>query len=128
MENGNWMEILPALILHCNKRVFHRDANMSMLANAFSAEIIILILQSLLGSLRSLFGIGLAATFVVVFRPLLVGLLRAALLAISPRKSLKERQAREVVRGARLLERMARQLASTQPNLAAEMRSIAARC
>ncbi|MGV3654518.1 MAG: hypothetical protein ACO1N5_09880 [Noviherbaspirillum sp.] len=85
-------------------------------------------MQSLLGSLRSLFGIGAAAIFLVVFRPLLAGLLRAGLLVLSPRQPRKERQARELARGARMLESMARRTACSQPNLAAEMRAIAARC
>jgi hypothetical protein len=67
-----------------------------------------------------------AAVFVLaVFRPLLVGMARAALLAVRPRLSREQRAARAHQRDARLLQRMIN--ASSGPSQAAELRAIAAR-
>ncbi|OGB20561.1 MAG: hypothetical protein A3I66_05790 [Burkholderiales bacterium RIFCSPLOWO2_02_FULL_57_36] len=76
---------------------------------------------------RPLIGLGIFAALLVVFKPLVAGMLHAAMLVITPRKPLEERKAREKFQGILMLNRMARQYDSTQPNLAAELRSLAAR-
>lgn len=76
---------------------------------------------------RPLIGLGIFATLLVLFKPLLTGLLQAALLIVTPRKSLKERKARNNVKGVLMLNRMARELDGSQPSLAAELRSLASR-
>jgi hypothetical protein len=60
-----------------------------------------------------------------VFRPLLVGLLRAALLVVHPRLSREELRARAQMRDAQLLKRM--MASSSGPSHAAELQAMAAR-
>lgn len=76
---------------------------------------------------RPLLGLGVLAALVLVFKPLLVGILRAALLVIKPRQSLEERYSRSTLRNMLMINRMARELDSTDPGLANELRSIATR-
>ncbi|HJV51364.1 MAG TPA: hypothetical protein VJ652_07895 [Noviherbaspirillum sp.] len=76
---------------------------------------------------RPLLGLSALAAVLMMFKPLLVGLLRAALLVVKPRRSLEERQARRTMKGIMMLNRMAREYDATQPGLANELRAIAAR-
>jgi hypothetical protein len=76
---------------------------------------------------RPLLGLGAVAALVFTFKPLLVGLMRAALLVINPRKSIEERNARRLLKSAAMLNRMARNLENTDPSLASELRSVASR-
>lgn len=76
---------------------------------------------------RPLLGFSAVAAVLVMFKPLLLGLLRAALLLVKPRRSLEERQARRTMKSILMLNRMAREYDSIHPSLAAELRSIAAR-
>jgi hypothetical protein len=76
---------------------------------------------------RPLLGLGVMAAMIYMFKPLLMGVLRAALLVVSPRKSLAERNARRRVKGARMINRMARDLEDAQPGLASELRWLASR-
>ena len=69
----------------------------------------------------------LFATLLLLFKPLLKGLLQAGLLLLSPRKSLDERRMAQKVRSVRLLDSIARDYESSQPNLAAELRQLASR-
>jgi hypothetical protein len=61
----------------------------------------------------------------LVFRPLLVGILRAAWLVVVPRLSCEQRQQRKQMRDRRLIQRMID--ASTGPSLTAELRAMACR-
>jgi Flp pilus assembly protein TadB len=61
----------------------------------------------------------------LVFRPLLVGILRAAWLVVFPRLSREQRQQRKQMRDSRLIQRMID--ASTGPSLTAELRAMACR-
>jgi hypothetical protein len=79
------------------------------------------------GVARPLLGLGVMAALLVVFKPLLVGVLRAASLVFSPRKSLEERNARRRVKSALAVNLLAREFEATQPNQAAELRSLASR-
>lgn len=104
---------------------------MSILSIAFPAEAALPALQAFAGNALSLarpvLGLGVLAAVLVAFKPLLVGLLRAALLVVKPRKSLEERSERRILQSMLMLNRMAREYETTQPSLAAELRSIAAR-
>jgi hypothetical protein len=77
---------------------------------------------------RPLFGAGALMTFFMMFKPMIVGVLQAIRLTFSPRKSLEERNSRRTLAGVLMLNRMARDLDHTDPNLAAEMRLLAGRC
>lgn len=100
---------------------------MSILSIAMSADAAIPALQTLGSAARPLIGLGIFAALLVLFKPLIAGFLRAALLVISPRKALEERKADNKVQSALMLNRMARDLDRLQPSLAAELRSFAAR-
>ena len=76
---------------------------------------------------RPLIAMGFLGTLVIVFEPLLLGLLRAGLLVLRPRASRDERQARKTLRAHLMLDRMAADADSSDPALAAELRSLAAR-
>jgi hypothetical protein len=66
-----------------------------------------------------------ALPLLYLFRPLLLGLLRAALLVVRPRLSQEQRLARAHLRDMRTMQRMIN--ASNGPSQAAELRAIAAR-
>ncbi|HEX2531270.1 MAG TPA: hypothetical protein VHK70_07335 [Burkholderiaceae bacterium] len=76
---------------------------------------------------RSLVGVGFIAALLMIFRPLVNGLLRSALLVFKPRRSLEQRQGQKNFDSVLLVNRMAKELEATQPNLAAELRLLAAR-
>ncbi len=97
---------------------------MSVLSIAFPVEAIA---ANALTVARPLLGLGVLAALMVVFKPLLVGLLRAALLTIRPRKSLEERSQRSMLQSVMMLNRMARDLERVEPSLANELRAIASR-
>ena len=77
---------------------------------------------------RPLFGAGALMTFFMMFKPMIVGVLQAIRLAFSPRQTLEERNGRRTLAGVLMLNRMARDLDQTDPNLAAELRLLAGRC
>lgn len=92
------------------------------IAQAFSIPIIV--------ALRSILGIGIlgvVTVLAVVFKPLILGTVRAAQLVVQPRMSMHQRQLLRRLEGAQLLNRLAMDVDATQPNLAAEMRYLAAR-
>ncbi|SNS13381.1 hypothetical protein SAMN06265795_101179 [Noviherbaspirillum humi] len=76
---------------------------------------------------RPLLGLSATVMFLMVFKPLLLGLFRAALLVVKPRQSLVERSAAYKLRSALKLNRIARHYDAIQPNLAAELRFFAGR-
>ncbi|AMP02363.1 hypothetical protein CAter282_4602 [Collimonas arenae] len=104
---------------------------MSIFALAIPAEIALFDASALLAAaanvLRPVLGLGAVATLMVYFKPLWMGLLRAALMLIKPRKSLDQRIARSKFMGQQLMRRMANDHAVSQPNLAAELRLLAGR-
>jgi hypothetical protein len=77
--------------------------------------------------LRPMLGLGMLAIAMVFFKPLLTGLLRAALLVLKPRESREDRSVRRTMESVLMLNRMARDMDSIQPSFAAELRAIAAR-
>jgi hypothetical protein len=104
---------------------------MSALALAFPVETAFPLAQAFarvaFSVARPALGFGAAAAFFLLFKPLIAGFLRAALLIISPRYSLAKRQAEEKRSGVLFLNRLARQYDDMQPSLAAELRSLASR-
>ena len=100
---------------------------MTFLAIAFPAQAAGPVAQTFVSAIRPLLGLGLFATLLMVFRPLVVGLLRAALLAVKPRLSIEERVTRRNMSGVLMLNRMANEFDASQPNLAAELRNLASR-
>jgi hypothetical protein len=79
------------------------------------------------GLARPILGIGALAGLMILFRPLLVGVVRAGLLLLRPRKSHRERLLHRNMKAALRMYRMARDVDSSHPSFAAELRSIAAR-
>src|SRR4051794_38899756 len=104
---------------------------MSIFAIAFPAEAAFpasqVLFSAAASAVRPLIGLGVFATMLMLFRPLLTGLLRAALLVISPRKSLAERTERATMKSMLKLHRMAREYDDCEPGLAAELRYLASR-
>jgi hypothetical protein len=136
IQTENWPLILGLLILHRNKRVFRRNfyigylvrsCIMSFISIAFPLEAAASFAGVAAGAARPLLGVSLFATLLLVFKPLLKGLLQAAILMMAPRKSLEERRFAARLRGVSMLHRMAREYDRSQPNLAAELRQIASR-
>lgn len=83
--------------------------------------------SSVVGAARPLLGMGILATMLVVFKPLITGLLRAALLLISPRLTKDEKVASRNLRNLLAINNVARDLDSTSPSMAAELRALASR-
>ena len=77
---------------------------------------------------RPLFGLGALMTMLMVFRPMVFGVFQAVRLVFSPRLTLEERNGRRTLQGVLMLNRMARDLESTEPSQAAELRQLASRC
>ncbi|HEY8102045.1 MAG TPA: hypothetical protein VIF82_14975 [Burkholderiaceae bacterium] len=107
---------------------------MSILTLAYPAQAAVSVAQTFAGffagALRSALGIaafGLIAIFAMVFKPLIIGVLRAGRLVIQPRVSAQQRQLLLKLEGVQLLNKLAKDADATQPNLAAEMRYLAAR-
>lgn len=100
---------------------------MSILSIAFPVEAAVSVAGVAIGAARPLLGVSLFATLLLLFKPLLKGLLQAGLLLLSPRKSLEERRLIQKIRSARLINRIAADYDVSQPNLAAELRQLASR-
>jgi len=100
---------------------------MSFMSIAFPLEAAVSFAGVAVGAARPLIGVSLFATLLLVFKPLLKGLLQAAVLMMAPRKSLEERRIAAKLRGIAMLNSMAREYDRSQPNLAAELRQIASR-
>jgi hypothetical protein len=107
------------------------ESIMSLLPIAFPVQAVWpaaqVVAGAAVGAARPLLGFGALAAVLVMFKPLLLGIGRAALLALKPRRSLEERSLRRTMRSVLMLNRMARDLDATDPSLAAELRSIALR-
>ncbi|MQA22588.1 hypothetical protein GEV02_09295 [Rugamonas sp. FT29W] len=67
---------------------------------------------------------GAVCALIVLFKPLLRGLGRAAMLVVKPKRSKEEQLQRRQMRDAMMLKRM---LNSVEPSQAAELRAMAAR-
>jgi hypothetical protein len=104
---------------------------MGFLVLGFPLEAVMPVSNSIVGvastAARPLIGLGIFATLLVIFRPLLTGLVRASLLVLAPRKSLDERRAEAHVQDVVAVNRLARKLESQHPSLAAELRAMSCR-
>ena len=100
---------------------------MSIWSIAFPFEAAVSVAAFAVGAARPLIGISIFATLLLLFQPLLKGLLQAGLLLLSPRKSLFERRLAQKLHGTRLINAIASDFENSQPNLAAELRQLAAR-
>ncbi len=76
---------------------------------------------------KILLGLGVAAMFLVVFRPLVLGILRAVVLFVKPRKTLDQCILQHRFNGMSAINRMANEYSHSQPNFAAELRNLATR-
>ena len=76
---------------------------------------------------RPLIGLGFLGTIVMVFEPLLKGLLQAGLLLLKPRQSFEERQASSTLSSMLMVNRMASNFEDSDPDFSAELRALASR-
>lgn len=104
---------------------------MSAFTIAFPVEAAIPVAQQVIGAtiamIRPLLGLGMMVTLLMVFKPLVLGTLRAVMVLFVPRKSLEDRVAQYRFNGIKMLNRMAKDYAGSQPNFAAELRNLAGR-
>jgi hypothetical protein len=73
----------------------------------------------------ALTGVVALAVLIILFKPLLLGLARAALLVLTPRRTKEQLAARRQMRDSQLLQRMIN--ASSGPSHAAELRALSSR-
>ncbi|CAN5290864.1 hypothetical protein BH11PSE11_BH11PSE11_08350 [soil metagenome] len=66
-------------------------------------------------------------SFLIILKPLALGIVRATMTAFNPQLPLRERLDRQRLRDTLMLNRMAREADMLQPGLAAELRSFAGR-
>jgi len=104
---------------------------MSIWALAFPAEVALPLAETMALSAarlsRPLLGLGATAGLLMLFKPLLIGILQAMLLLLRPRRSLEQRSAHQHLHDVLLLNRLARHVEKSQPNQAAELRALASR-
>ncbi len=102
-----------------------------MFTSILSIEYPVQALQTIAGSAamyaRPLFGLGALATFLMMFKPMVMGVFQAIRLVLSPRLTLEERNSRRKLQGVLMLNRMARDVEQFEPNQAAELRQLASR-
>jgi hypothetical protein len=123
------------IALHYSLHIFIKDRKneeiMSFLNIAFPVASAMpmaeFALSSIIASARPLLGIGILTTLLVVFKPLIVGMLRAALLLLQPKLSREEKMAKRNLRNILTIRRMANDLDRSSPSMAAELRALAAR-
>ncbi|MET3118612.1 hypothetical protein AAKU64_002845 [Undibacterium sp. GrIS 1.8] len=84
-------------------------------------------ISTVVGAARPLLGLGILATMAIVFKPMLVGMLRAALLVLKPKLTREEKTAKRNLRNVMTIHRIASDFDSSSPNLAAELRAMAGR-
>jgi hypothetical protein len=107
---------------------------MSILTLTYPVQSAVSFIQPFLGSiggfLRTVLGVGIfgmLTVIAVVSKPLHAGLARVMHVAVNPALAAQQRYLEARVEGANLLNRLAHEADTTQPNLATELRYIAAR-
>lgn len=104
---------------------------MSFLNIAFSASsampVAQITLSSIVASARPLLGVGILTTTLIVFKPLITGMLRACLLLLQPKLSREEKTAKRNLRNILTIHRIANDMDNSSPSMAAELRALAAR-
>ncbi|MFZ6673309.1 hypothetical protein ACO0K3_17305 [Undibacterium sp. Rencai35W] len=83
--------------------------------------------STVIAAARPLLGVGILATMLVVFKPMIAGMLRAALVVLKPRMTREQKSASRNLRNILTIRRIASDLDATSPNMAAELRALAAR-
>jgi len=84
-------------------------------------------ISTLVAAARPLIGLSILTTMLLVFKPLITGMLRALKLAIFPNKTREEKSALRNLRSMLAVRHIANELDSTSPNMAAELRALASR-
>ena len=84
-------------------------------------------ISALVAAARPLIGLSILTTMLLVFKPLITGMLRALKLAVFPNKTREEKSAMRNLRSMLAVRNIANELDSTSPNMAAELRALAAR-
>jgi hypothetical protein len=123
------------IALHYSLHIFIKDRKkekiMSFLNIAFpvasAMPVAEVALSSIISSARPLLGIGILATMLIVFKPIIVGMLRAALLVLQPKLTRDEKSAKRNLRNVLTIRRIANDLDNSSPSMAAELRALAAR-
>ena len=82
---------------------------------------------TLLGAVQLVLSAVVLAAVLVLFKPLLLGVARAAMLLVKPKLSKEERLARRQMRDAMMLNRMLNAMDGSAPSHAAELRALASR-
>ena len=100
---------------------------MSLLSITASADAALPALQAFVAQVLMMARLGVLAVLLYLFRPLLVGMLRAAVLVVRPRVVAEQDTLRRNMKAAAQMNRIAQDIDSTHPSLAAELRFIAAR-
>jgi hypothetical protein len=84
-------------------------------------------ISTVLASARPILGVGILATMLVVFKPLLSGVLHAMLVLLQPKQTRAQKTARRNLRNMLTIRRMANDLDGLSPSMAAELRALASR-
>ena len=129
MNNADWIYILRLHILRRN--VGSMELNMNFLTIGISFEAAVPLANSVIGAAsamsRPLLGLGVFATLLVLFKPLITTLYRGGLHLAAARKLIEERHSQVRMDDQLAIDRYARSIQNQQPTLAAELRSIASR-
>ena len=84
-------------------------------------------LSSIIAAARPLLGLGILTTMLIVFKPIIIGFLRAALLLLQPKLTREEKTAKRNLRNILTIRRIANDLDDSSPSMAAELRALAGR-
>jgi hypothetical protein len=84
-------------------------------------------MTNILAVARPLLGLAILATILIIFKPLLLGMLRAALLVVHPKLTRDQKTASRNLRNMLTIRRIANDVNYSSPNMAAELRALASR-
>lgn len=74
-----------------------------------------------------LLGLIILAVIMIIFRPLMIGMLRAVMMLLNPRLTREQKTASRNLRNTLTIRRIANDLDNSSPNMAAELRALASR-
>jgi hypothetical protein len=72
-------------------------------------------------------GLVILAAILIIFRPLITGMLRAVTMLVNPRLTREQKSASRNLRNMLTIRRIANDLDTSSPNMAAELRALASR-
>ena len=84
-------------------------------------------IATLIASARSIVSMGAVLSLLIVFKPLLSGLLRAARLTLFPTRTREQKSARRTLRTMLTIQHLASDLDESSPAMAAELRALSGR-